>query len=77
MARKARFPKLGSKPGWLKRHSKILPLSHEETSASERDLNGYVSQFDLFYIYPLNDYQELDSYEEPCITLVATIYFPR
>ena len=25
VARQARFPKLGSKPGWLKRQSKILP----------------------------------------------------
>ena len=66
-ARHARFPKLGSKPGRLKRQSKILPLSHEETSASEGNLNDYVSQFLLFYIYPLNGYQELDSYEEPCI----------
>ena len=29
------------------------------------------------YIYPLNRYRELDSYEKPCITLVVTIYFPR
>ena len=28
VARQARFLKLGSKPGWLKRQSKILPLSH-------------------------------------------------
>ena len=27
MARQDRFPKLGSKPGWLKRQTKILPLS--------------------------------------------------
>ena len=27
VARQARFPKLGSKPGWLKRQSKILPLN--------------------------------------------------
>ena len=25
------------------------------------------------YIYPLNGYQELNSFEEPCFTLVATI----
>ena len=69
--RQARFLKLGSKPGWLKRQSKILPLSHEETSASEGNLNAYVSHLFLFtYI------RELDSYEEPCITLMATIYFP-
>ena len=28
LARQARFQKLGSKPGWLKRQSKILPLSY-------------------------------------------------
>ena len=38
-ARQARFPKLGSK---------ILPLSHKETSASEGNLNGYESQLLLF-----------------------------
>ena len=43
VARQARFPKLRSKPGWLKRQSKILPLSHEETNASEGNLNAYVS----------------------------------
>ena len=32
VARQARFSKLGSKPGWLKRQSKILRLSHEENS---------------------------------------------
>ncbi len=29
-----------------------------------------------FYIYPLNGYRELDSYEEPCITLVANLLLP-
>ena len=48
VARQARFPKLGSKPGWLKCQSKILPLSHEETVPSERNLNGYESQLLLF-----------------------------
>ena len=52
VARQARFQKLGSKPGWHKRQSKILPLSHKETSASERNLNSYVSQLFLFtYIH--------------------------
>ena len=40
----ARFSKLESKPGWLK----ILPLSNEETSASEGILNAYVSHLFLF-----------------------------
>ena len=48
VVRQVWFPKLGSKPGWLKRQSKILPLSHEETSASEGNLNAYVSQLFLF-----------------------------
>ena len=73
--RQARFPKLWSKPGWLKRQSKILPLSHEETSESGGNLNAYVSHLFLFYIYPLNDYRDLDSFEEPYITQVATVYF--
>ena len=74
VARLARFPKLGSKPGWLKRQSKILPLSHEETSANEGNLNAYVSHF-FVYIYPRNGYRELNSFEEPCFTLVATITY--
>ena len=48
VAWQAKFPTWGSKPGWLKRQSKILPLSHEETSASELNLNAYVSQLFLF-----------------------------
>ena len=47
-ARQARFPKLGSKPGWLKHQSKILLFSYEGTSAREGNLNGYVSQLFLF-----------------------------
>ena len=54
VVRQARFPKLGSKRGWFKRQSKILPLSHEETSASEGNLIGYLSHLFWFYIYPLN-----------------------
>ena len=61
VARRARFPKLGSKPSWLKRQSKILPFSHEEASAGEINLNGYGSQLSLF-TYPLNGYRELYSY---------------
>ena len=38
----------GIKTCWLKRQSKILPLSPEETSASEGNLNGNVSQLFLF-----------------------------
>ena len=48
VASQARFPKLGSKPGRHKRQSKILPLSYEETSASEGNLNAYESQLLLF-----------------------------
>ena len=48
MARQARFPKLGSKPGRLKRQSKILPLSNEQASESKGNLNGYESQLLLF-----------------------------
>ena len=51
VARQATFPKLGSKPGWLKRQSLILPLSHEETSESEGNLNTYVSHLFCLHIY--------------------------
>ena len=50
VARQARFLKLGSKPGWLKCQSKILPLSHEGTSAREGNLNAYVSHLFCLYI---------------------------
>ena len=48
-----RFPKLGLKPGWLKRQSNI--------------------HISVVYIYLLNGYRELNLFEEPCFTLVATI----
>ena len=47
VARQSRFPKLGSWPGWLKRQSNNLPLSHEETSARQGNLNAYVSHLFL------------------------------
>ena len=63
-----RFPKLGSKPCWLRRQSKILVLGHEETSTSEGNFKRWCITIDfLFYICLLNGYQE-----EPCITLMAT-----
>ncbi len=39
----ARLPMLGAKPRWLIRQSKMLPLNLEENSASEGNLNVYVS----------------------------------
>ena len=66
VARHARFLKLGSKPGWLKRQSKTLPLSHEETSSSEVNFKRLWITFTIVYIHPLNGYRELNSYEEPC-----------
>ena len=53
VTRQARLPKVRSKPRWLKRQSKILPLSHEETSASAGNLNTYVSQLFLFTLIRL------------------------
>ena len=50
VARQARFLNLGSKPGWLKCQSKILPLSHEETCASEGNLNAYVSHLFCLHV---------------------------
>ena len=50
VARHARFPKLGSRPGWLKFQSKILPLSLKETSANEGNLNAYVSHLLCLHI---------------------------
>ena len=71
VARQARFPKLGWKPGWLKIHSATRKLAQVKDN-----VNGYVSQLFLFNIYPPNGYWELDSHEEPCITLMATHLLP-
>ena len=72
VARQARFPKLGSKPGWLKCQSKILPLSQEETSASEGNLNGYVSQLFLFTYICLTATESLIHMKSLAYTLMAT-----
>ena len=45
--KQTRYPKLGSKHGWLKCKSKILPLSHDETSVSAGNLNAYASHLFL------------------------------
>ena len=71
-ARQARLPKLGSKPGWLKRQSKILPLSHEETSASEGNLNGYESQLLLFTYIRLTATKSSIHMKSLAYTLMAT-----
>ena len=71
-ARQARFPKLGSKPGWLKRQSKILPLSHKETSTSERNLNGYESQLLLFRYIRLTVAESSIHVKSLAYTLMAT-----
>ena len=62
--RQARFPKLGSKPGWFKRQSKILPLGRQSQRSKFKRLWITIV---IVYIYPLNGYRELDSFEEPCI----------
>ena len=72
VARYTRFSKLESKPGWFIRQLKILPHSYEETSVREGILNAYLS-FSFVYIYPLNSYRELNSFEEPYLTRVATV----
>ena len=69
VARQARFLKVGSKPGWLKRQdSTTLPRGDQR---KRRKLKRLCITF--VYIYPLNGYQELNSFEEPSFTLVATI----
>ena len=72
LIRQARFPKLGSKPGWLKRQSKILPLRLEETSASEGNLNAYVSQLFLFTYIRLTATEILIHMKSLAYTLMAT-----
>ena len=71
-----KIPEAGIETRLTQMPIQILPLNHEETRASEGHLNTYLSQLFLFYIYPLNGYRDLDSYEEPCITLVATHLLP-
>ena len=72
VARQPKFPKLGSKLGWLKRQSKILPLSHEETSASGGNLNGYESQLLLFTYIRLTATESSIHRKSLAYTLMAT-----
>ena len=64
VVKQARFPKLGSKPGWLKRQSKIQPRGNQR---KRRKFKRVWITIAIVYIYPLNGYRELDSYEEPCM----------
>ncbi len=66
VARRARFPNMGLKPGWLKRQSKILPLSHE------MNLNGYESQLLLFTYFRLTATESLIYTKSLAYTLMAT-----
>ena len=72
VARQARFTKLGSKPGLRKRQSKILPLSHEEASASEVILNGYESQLLLLTYFRLTYTESSIHMKSRAYTLIAT-----
>ena len=81
VAKQARFPKLGSKPGWLKRQSKILPLSHEEATASQVNLNVYESQLLLFTYICITATESSIHLKSLAYTLMATqllhsIYIP-
>ena len=76
VARQASFPKLGSKSGWLKRQLKILLLSHEETSASEVNLNGYESHLLLFTYIRLTATESLIHMKSLSYTLMATHLLP-
>ena len=76
VARRVRFPKLGSKPGWLKCQSKILPLSHEETSASDVNLNGYESKLLLFTYIRLTATESSIHMNSLAYTLMATQLLP-
>ena len=72
VAREARFPKLVSKPGRLKRQSKIPPLSYEETSASEGNLNSYELQLLLFTYIRLTATESSIHMKSLAYTLMAT-----
>ena len=73
MASHTSFPWLGSKPDWLKRQSKSLPLSHEGTSSSEVNFKRLWITITIVYIHPLNGYRELNSYMKTLAwTLMAT-----
>ena len=50
VARQARFQKQGSKRSWLKRQSEILPLIHEDSNASEVNLNTFVTHLICLHI---------------------------
>ena len=72
VGKRARFPRLVSKPGWLKRQSKILPLSLEKASAGEVNLNGYESQLLLFTYFRLTATENSIHMKSLAYTLMAT-----
>ena len=63
---------LDLKPVQLKRQSKNLPLSHEKTSASEGNLNGYKSQLLLFKYIRLTATESSIHMKRLAYTLIAT-----
>ena len=77
VARQARFPKLGSEPAWFKLQAKILPLSHEENSASEENLNAYVSQLFLFTYVLFTTTESSIHMKSLALRWWQTIYFSR
>ena len=77
VARQTWFPKLGSKPGWLNRQAKILPLSHEETRASEGNLNAYASHLFLFIYIRLTATESSIHMKSLALRKWQTFYFLR
>ena len=51
-----KFPKLGSKSSWLKRQSKTLSLSPDETSSREVNFKWLWITIVIVYVHPLTFY---------------------
>ena len=50
-----------------------LRFYHSATRKPAKEIQTLSYQICFVYIYPFNGYRELNSFEEPCFTLVATI----
>ena len=66
MARRARFPKLGSKPVDSNASPRFYHSATGKPAPASKFKRLWITIV-IVYIFPLNGYRELDSYEEPCI----------
>ena len=74
VARYMRHTKPGSKTHLTLRQTDYIPLSQASNSTSVRELT-HIDQISFVYIFALSDADLLNSFEDLCITWMATILF--